>query len=298
MNLSTAERQILRQTKPVILLGMHRSGTSLTARLLQDAGIFMGDHLTVNEEPPTFQQINRRIFSNAGAGWSNVAPVIKSMGSHQFIERQLAGISEQLFAQGTIIQFLGSERWQELLQTKTPIWGWKDPYTTITFPIWLEIFPQARIVHIIRNGIDVAISMHRRTVKVKRQWWKWWWYQLKGYGSSTLNFNHCFRLWEAYVSFVLEQKVRFLPGQYFEMHYEDLLAEPEDQLQRLFDFLALSVDQNQLQSSLSKINQGRLNNAQRAVQYRDQIPGLINSALMSRLGYSYSLEILHSLDSS
>src|SRR5690606_33596327 len=34
-----------------------------------------------------------------------------------------------------------------------PVWAWKDPRTSLTLPIWREVFPRAQVVHIIRNGI-------------------------------------------------------------------------------------------------------------------------------------------------
>src|SRR5581483_8650130 len=41
-------------------------------------------------------------------------------------------------------------------------WGWKDPSNTITLPIWLKLFPHARLIHVVRNGVDIADSLYRR----------------------------------------------------------------------------------------------------------------------------------------
>jgi hypothetical protein len=41
-------------------------------------------------------------------------------------------------------------------------WGWKDPRNSITLPVWLKLFPDARVIHIVRNGVDVAESLYRR----------------------------------------------------------------------------------------------------------------------------------------
>lgn len=35
---------------PVIIIGMHRSGTSMLTRVLQRAGLFMGEHREENDE--------------------------------------------------------------------------------------------------------------------------------------------------------------------------------------------------------------------------------------------------------
>ena len=52
----------LRQSQPLIILGMHRSGTSLAVRLLTAVGIHMGSHLSRDAEAIFFQKLNRRIF--------------------------------------------------------------------------------------------------------------------------------------------------------------------------------------------------------------------------------------------
>lgn len=62
------------------------------------------------------------------------------------------------------IQFLGLRKYamlRSLWNVSIP-WGWKDPRNTITLPIWLELFPNAKILHIRRHGVDVAQSLRKR----------------------------------------------------------------------------------------------------------------------------------------
>ena len=40
--------------------------------------------------------------------------------------------------------------------------GMEDSRSTLTLPVWLSIFPEARVIHIVRNGIDVGMSLQRR----------------------------------------------------------------------------------------------------------------------------------------
>jgi len=44
-------------------------------------------------------------------------------------------------------------------------WGWKEPRTTLFAPAWLEIFPNARILHIIRDADAAASSIRERELK-------------------------------------------------------------------------------------------------------------------------------------
>ena len=48
----------LENKEPIIITGMHRSGTSLLTNFLSDCGVFMGKSLDGNYESVFFQRIN------------------------------------------------------------------------------------------------------------------------------------------------------------------------------------------------------------------------------------------------
>ena len=48
---------------PVIIIGMHRSGTSMLTRLLEKAGLFVGHEKENNWEAWFFPKINQWLFS-------------------------------------------------------------------------------------------------------------------------------------------------------------------------------------------------------------------------------------------
>src|SRR5205085_11588726 len=60
---------------PVILLGTHRSGTSLIARLLDELGLFQGAELQEDHESVYFLEVNDLLLKRVGASWDNPAPV-------------------------------------------------------------------------------------------------------------------------------------------------------------------------------------------------------------------------------
>lgn len=288
----------LRQSQPLIVLGMHRSGTSLTVRLLHDLGIHMGSWLSRDAESVHFQRLNRRIFRAAGSKWAGVGGLLRQMESPAFVAQQTAWAQRALFAtplpflRAPIASFFGPELWQRVASGEQPAWGWKDPRTSLTFPVWLPIFPQARWLHILRNGIDVAISIHRRSLKQQRK--------LRNrilpidYSADTLDFGYSFRLWEQYVSFILAHKYEIPSGQYLEVHYEDLLADPEVHLRKIMEFAGHPIDAGAgptglLEEACRRINAGRLDNRRHAAAYRTEIASLVSSPLMQQLGYSYDL---------
>jgi len=285
----------LRHSQPLIILGMHRSGTSLAVRLLTGLGLHMGNHLSRDAEAIFFQKLNRHIFNVVGVKWGYIDPLVESMQSEQFIADQSQFLRRELF--GTrrffskeikISEFFGPTVWNEFKNNGVGPWGWKDPRSTITFPIWLKIFPDARVLHLLRNGIDVAISTHRRSLKQQRNLFKRT-FPLD-FEPVTLDFNYCFDLWESYVAFVLDHKLLIPDDHYLEIRYEDLLSEPERQLRLIADFTAFPIQDEQLKNVVRQVDRSRLDNSVFASDYQQQIPALVSNPLMQQLGYSYLME--------
>ena len=100
-------------------------------------------------------------------------------------------------------------------------WGDKTPYYILHLETLLEMFPRARVVHIIRDGRDCALSMLQR---------KW---DLK-----IFNTYHAAYLWKRYVE-AGRAFGRVHPQHYFEFRYEDMLANPEQEMERLCSFLEI-----------------------------------------------------------
>jgi len=63
--------------------------------------------------------------------------------------------------------FIKGLKYKSLKELDFP-WGWKDPRNTFTIDIWIEVFPNAKLIHIYRNPIDVAESLRKRTLKCKK----------------------------------------------------------------------------------------------------------------------------------
>jgi hypothetical protein len=216
------------------------------------------------------------------------------MQSSSFVEQQAQFARRALFQENRfpgrrteIERFFGRNLWSRIERNEAVSWGWKDPRTTLVFPIWLHLFPDARWVHVLRNGIDVAISLHRRSLVQKRK--------LRNrlialdYSPSTLDFRYSFRLWEIYVSFVLEHQ-HLLPSQrLLVVRYEDLLADPRTLLQSIASFASHPVEEGRLLAACQQVDQCRLDNRARASAYRNEIATLIDTPQMRELGYSYDL---------
>ena len=54
---------------PIIIVGMHRSGTTMITDMLQQLGLFMGWVLQENSEALFFVQRNERLMNACGGSW-------------------------------------------------------------------------------------------------------------------------------------------------------------------------------------------------------------------------------------
>ncbi len=102
-------------------------------------------------------------------------------------------------------------------------WGDKTPgYVRRMSPI-AETLPEARFVHLIRDGRDVALSRRRRGMGAQKPI------------SATAE------LWRRRIENA-RKRARALRGRYLELRYEDLVADPEPALRRVCELLALDYD--------------------------------------------------------
>lgn len=139
---------------PVAIVGMHRSGTSMVAKLLQQAGLFLGeeaDLMPPAEENPEgffehlgFVRLNDAVLNAAGAGWDCPPRPEIDWGS------------------GTFESFREEARNLASPLRAAPVWGWKDPRTSLTLPFWRSALGPLRSVVVVRNPLEVVTSLHRR----------------------------------------------------------------------------------------------------------------------------------------
>ena len=133
----------------VIIVGMHRSGTSLTASLLQSAGVEIGDRLM-------------------GSGTGNSQGHFEDLDFVEFHQQVLADLDLNIagWTEDNRISVPSKFRQQalELIKArhKYPVWGWKDPRTTLFLDFWSELLPNAKYIFIYRSPWKVLDSLFRR----------------------------------------------------------------------------------------------------------------------------------------
>ncbi len=218
------------KNKIAVVIGMHRSGTSLVSRILNIGDYYLGDEDELLEpdfdnekgfwENKNFMRINERILMTFQGDWDKIPDFPKDWLSQKEIS-VLASKAEEM-----VKKFAQYQRW-----------GWKDPRTTITLPFWkriiAEVFPESQIYYIlcIRNPIDVAKSLQKR---------------------NNMTLNQGSLLWEEYtkkaIQYTANEKRIFV-------NYENFFYHPEAEIKKIDDFLMDFWTPDQYAASINFIDQ-------------------------------------------
>jgi hypothetical protein len=138
--------------RPVCVLGVGRSGTSLAARALGDLGVELGsedDMLPPSELNPggfwelrEVLELNEEILAALGGTWWQAPPRPAGWERRPELEPFVARIAD-LVAR----HFGGAARW-----------GFKDPRTTLTLPLWRRAVGEFDHVICLRNPLETVAS--------------------------------------------------------------------------------------------------------------------------------------------
>ena len=162
-NISTAPDQV------VIILGMHRSGTSCLTGSLQQAGLNLGEHSTWNphntkgnRENNSIVELHEDILLANHCSWH--APKQDIVWTQAHKDRALNILKDN---------------------HQHTIWGFKDPRTIFTINGWLNLNLKVTKVGIFRHPYAVAQSLLKR-------------------GAGTLSYSEGIELWYQYNSALLK----------------------------------------------------------------------------------------------
>lgn len=307
---------------PVIIIGMHRSGTSMLTRMLSELGLFVGWDYSEEYEALFFYNRNEKILHACGGSW-NQPTHIDNLLQHAGLRAKVVELLRRDLSSFYSIYFSGPLRYfkyRSLLNFQTP-WGWKDPRNTFLLPIWLDLFPQAKVVHIYRNGLDVASSLAVREVKrigratgrqrgfrelltsqshqiAEKRHLLYLVRKIQdAYGKMSpinkfnrLKIHPChsleqgFALWELYTERAF-QNSQNLTNPVFTLKYEDFLLQSAETLAALAAFCGLNVNREQIQRVADRANVQRRFAFQENKALKQLYDAVKDTHWMKKLGY-------------
>jgi hypothetical protein len=245
---------------------MHRSGTSLLTRLLEEIGLFVGNKTEGNNEAIFFKSLNIWMFRQANAWWDvpeNFDNLLKDREIFSLVEnvvtRSLKGFHS--------ISYLGLKNYliHKGINELDFSWGWKDPLNTYTLPIWLRIFPNSKVIYIERHGVDVAQSLKVRRDKLYKNEVE----NLKKINNFRSNpgrifhslrcatLDGAFNIWEEYVKRGRAHLQMLPESHYYFITYEKLLENCEEILTDIAGFCNLNAPETIIKSAVMKVNKDK-----------------------------------------
>jgi hypothetical protein len=202
---------------PVCIAGMHRSGTSMVAKLLYEAGLYLGPEEDLHPPGPAnpegfwenrrFVRLNQQILIQLGAGWDYPPPLP--------VDWTVDRLTPLRAEAETLLEHF----------TDREPWGWKDPRNCLTLPFWQSLLDRPRVVVVVRNPLEVAHSLRKRN----------------GF-SPALGLA----LWHAHN----QRLVDFVePSDRMITHYGMYFRDPEREFRRLLTFLDLPVAEDVIEKA-------------------------------------------------
>ena len=143
------ESMELEHFSPLIITSMHRSGSSLTASLLQSAGLHVGRQLMAGNQSNVkgyFENLDFLDFHKA------------VLRSHEITDKGWT-LQESIEVDARFVEMA-----KEIVERNAvaPNWGWKEPRTTLFLDFWGNLLPKAQFLFIYRAPWEAIDSLYRR----------------------------------------------------------------------------------------------------------------------------------------
>lgn len=232
-----------RRNAPVFVLGSPRSGTTLLYDMLLSAGgfaVYLAESNVFNLLTPRFGELSsRKNLEQALEAWLG-SKLFRASGLEAEAIRKL--ILRDCHSSGDFLRIVmekmcaaqGAQRWAE-----------NSPEAMLYLPAIKQSIPNALVIHIIRDGRDVATSLGRLRYIHPFPWEKL--HSVVG----------CGIYWE----WIVKQGRKFgqaLGEDYLEVRFEELLGNPQATLDKIGDFIGQPLDYETIQrvayGSVSKPN--------------------------------------------
>jgi hypothetical protein len=217
---------------PVFIVGCPRSGTSYLYHLMLSAGGFAEYRTQMN-----VFDVLEPIFGDLSVPKNKAAAMKEWLRSKGY---QVSGLKAEEIEPKVLAECRGASDFQRIIMDevarKQGVDRWIDS-TPTNIPHMLRIhrdFPDARFVHIIRDGRDVALSLDKRA----------WSRPLPWDADNSLLAAGIY--WEWIVRKGRRLGAR-LGGSYMEVKYEDLVERPAETLPQLSRFLDHDLDYARIQ---------------------------------------------------
>ena len=192
----------------ILVLGMHRSGTSALTGALSGAGVFVGGEQELTgtnwENPKGFferrdaRNICDALLHGSGADWWKVSRFSPDNADHEVVRAKRSEIGELV---------------SQLNERAENAWALKEPRLCVLLPIFRSFLSKPFATIVARHPVEVARSLRRRN----------------GFPIAVGT-----ALWEAYMCSAMQHAADL---EHFVLRYDEILDKPERLFAELFEWL-------------------------------------------------------------
>lgn len=224
---------------PIAVGGVGGSGTRLIAEWMKWLGVFIGTDLNLANDTLWFTLLFKRA-EILGCGEDEFLSLTQALIAGLTGGKPLPAHTQALLGHlaardrplGESVDWL-MERSQSLaaaaaLPARDGRWGWKEPNTHLVIDRLWKIRPDLRYVHVVRHGLDMALSANQNQVKL-------WGTAILG-AEADLSPARSLSYWCR-----VQQRMQLLlddnPQRMFWLDYDALCRNPLDVLPNLLEFL-------------------------------------------------------------
>ena len=256
---------------PIIITGIHRSGTTLLSKIFENNKVFFGAKKDLNNEALFFQNLNKWLLSSYGISWENPKYIDFELNKNRF--DMILFKLQKILNSRLNFRYLGLKSLvleKKLLEIDFD-WGWKDPRNIFSLPFWLKLFPESKVLILIRHPFDVVNSLITRNkyllekdIKLKDKLSNYMlipFLNVRNYSnlsSDISDFDIGMRLYDCYYNQLVLMTEKYNSNIKI-IKYEDLVLKKEDVVLNLFEFCNISLN-NETKTFIETIRTDRLYN--------------------------------------
>lgn len=208
------------RSKIIIVLGMHRSGTSMIAGILSKIGINMGKRMLGRTpsnplghfEDEDFFNLNKKILEFTGGNWRNPPNEEDILAQKDKFKKEILNLIS--------------------IKNKEKYWGWKDPRINLTMQLYLPYLKNPYFIVCHRQAKVVAESLLQR---------------------DRIEIQEGIKLWEIYEKRIDIFFKEFSKLKRLDLYYENVMAEPEETVRRIIDFINLNIAKERYENAVDFI---------------------------------------------
>jgi hypothetical protein len=218
---------------PIFIVGCGRSGTTLLRVMLNKHS-----QIHIPEETWFFPNLDEELRSGKlERDPKFIAKRILELNPHHFPDLDILDLENTIngLDLSDISELVASVNIHYALKHNKAIWGDKTPGYVMHLDLIKKLYPNAKVIHLIRDPRDVVPSL------------------LKYYsvGPQTKRWSTTIAYWKTHVEQGMMDGPKYFGNNYLEIRYEDLVQDSKVVLESIFSFLNLDYEAKILEYKVS-----------------------------------------------